>query len=122
MRVDVTSITVMPRLQAIAASGLTPPAMRFAMDRLELAAEYIGDGESLGALLHPGRTIVVDLRDEWIERDEALALFLCLTRVFTRPAAAGVTCNKLLVFDEAHKYMADSALTATVVETARSGV
>jgi ABC-type dipeptide/oligopeptide/nickel transport system ATPase component len=103
---------------AVARGTLSPPAMRLAQDRLELAAEYVQDGANIGAILRPGRTVIVDLRDEWIEKDDALALFLTLMRVFTRRGDQA-RFNKLIVFDEAHKYMSDGALTTTLVETAR---
>lgn len=105
--------------EAVAGGTLAAPAMRLAQDRLELAAEYVRDGADVGQVLRPGRTVIVDLRDEWIERDDALALFLILMRVFTRQRAAVGHFNKLLVFDEAHKYMADGALTAALVESVR---
>lgn len=38
--------------------------------RLDLASEYINDGSSLSDVVRPGRLIVVDLRDEFIEKDD----------------------------------------------------
>jgi DNA phosphorothioation-dependent restriction protein DptH len=44
--------------------------------RLDLAAEYIDDSIRIKNLIRPGRLIIVDLRDEFIEKDEALGLFV----------------------------------------------
>jgi hypothetical protein len=57
---------------------LSKSARQLAEDRLRLAAPYIDDSRLLGSLLRPGRTIIVDLRDEWIEKDEALGLFVVM--------------------------------------------
>ena len=66
-----------------------------------------------------GRTLIIDLRDEWIEKDEALGLFVGLLRIFAAQKHEKRDFNKLVVFDEAHKYMTESALTSQVVETIR---
>jgi DNA helicase HerA-like ATPase len=70
-------------------------------------------------LLRPGRTVIVDLRDEWIEKDEALGLFVVMLRIFAATKADGRDFNKLVVFDEAHKYITESDLIGQVVETIR---
>jgi hypothetical protein len=105
--------------EAITGGTLAPPAVRLAQDRLELAEEYVRDDANVAEVLRPGRTVIVDLRDEWIEREDALALFLILMRVLTRRRPDSEHFNKLLVFDEAHKYMSDGALTAALVEAVR---
>jgi DNA helicase HerA-like ATPase len=69
--------------------------------------------------MRPGRTIIVDLRDEWIEKQEALELFVVMMRIFSAQKLDGQEFNKLLVFDEAHKYMTESELIGQVVETIR---
>ena len=43
-----------------------------AQQRLSFAEEYIDDSRKLGSLLRPGRLIIVDLRDEFIDKDDAL--------------------------------------------------
>jgi DNA helicase HerA-like ATPase len=98
---------------------LSKSARQLAEDRLRLAAPYIDDSRLLGSLLRPGRTIIVDLRDEWIEKDEALGLFVVMLRIFAAQKHEMRDFNKLVVFDEAHKYMTESALIAQVVETIR---
>jgi len=88
--------------------------------RLEFAARFIDDARSLRSLLKPGRLLIVDLRDEFIEKEQALGLFVTMLNVF---AGAGLDkesgrFNKLIVFDEAHKYMG-GALIGQVVELIR---
>ena len=53
-----------------------------AEERLDLAAEYIDDNVQLTSLIRPGRLIIVDLRDELIEKDDALGLFVVLMQLF----------------------------------------
>ena len=105
--------------QEIQNADLPRAAQRLAEDRLSLAEPYIDDSRRLGELLRPGRTVIVDLRDEWIEKDEALGLFVVMLRIFAASRFEGREFNKLVVFDEAHKYISESDLIAQVVETIR---
>ncbi len=100
-------------------ADLPKGAQRLAEDRLALAAPYIDDSRRLGDLLRPGRTVIVDLRDEWIEKDEALGLFVVMLRIFAASRHEGREFSKLVVFDEAHKYISESDLISQVVETIR---
>jgi DNA helicase HerA-like ATPase len=105
--------------QEITNAQLPTAAQRLAEDRLALAEPYIDDTRRLGELLRPGRTVIVDLRDEWIEKDEALGLFVVMLRIFAASRFEGNEFNKLVVFDEAHKYISESDLISQVVETIR---
>jgi hypothetical protein len=105
--------------QEIRDAELTGATRRLAEDRIALARPYINDATSLGSLLRPGRTIIVDLRDEWIEKEEALGLFVVMMRIFATSRYLGREFNKLVVFDEAHKYITESELIGQVVETIR---
>jgi type I restriction enzyme M protein len=72
----------------------------------------------------PGRLIIVDLRDEFIEKDEALGLFVVLLQLFADAKYRDVqgvehTFNKLVVFDEAHKYIESPDLVAGLIEVVR---
>jgi hypothetical protein len=100
-------------------ADLSRAAQRLAEDRLTLAEPYIDDRSRLGDLLRPGRTVIVDLRDEWVEKDEALGLFVVMLRIFAASRFQGREFNKLVVFDEAHKYISESDLISQVVETIR---
>jgi hypothetical protein len=100
-------------------ADLTGAGRRLAEDRINLARPYIDDSATLGSLLRPGRTVIVDLRDEWIEKEEALGLFVVMMRIFASSRSKGREFNKLVIFDEAHKYITESELIGQVVETIR---
>jgi DNA phosphorothioation-dependent restriction protein DptH len=110
--------------QGIEASSLPDHLKGMAKMRLELASEYIDDSVRLKDEIRPGRLIIVDLRDEFIEKDEALGLFVVLLQLFADAKhrdAAGVehSFNKLVVFDEAHKYIESPDLVAGLIEVVR---
>ncbi len=88
---------------------------KLAEARIALAEDYIDDGVRLGEVLRPGRTVIVDLRDEWLERDDALGLFVVMMTIFGAVRYQGKVFNKLMVFDEAHKYITESELIGQVV-------
>lgn len=86
-----------------------------ATQRLLSAEDYIDDSASLGGLMRPGRLIIVDLRDEFIEGDEAMGLFAVMLSILASVKEAdGKEFNKLMVFDEAHKYMSGPELAGPV--------
>jgi len=87
--------------------------------RLELARAYIDDSTRLSEVLRPGRLVIVDLRDEFIEKDEALGLFLVLMRILANATHQGKHFDKLVVFDEAHKYIDNSGLLDGLLEVVR---
>jgi hypothetical protein len=119
MRRHREGLTLSTFRQEIEDANLSPAAQRLAEDRLALAEPYLDDSRRLSDLLHPGRTVIVDLRDEWIEKDEALGLFVVMLRIFAATRHNGREFNKLVVFDEAHKYISESELISQVVETIR---
>lgn len=103
----------------IGEAELSPSTRRLAEDRLSLAEPYIDDRAHLRSLLRPGRTIIVDLRDEWLEKEDALGLFVVMMKTFSQARHEGREFNKLMVFDEAHKYITESELIGQVVEIIR---
>ena len=119
MRQHREGLTLETFRQEIQDAELPKSAQRLAEDRLNLAQPYIDDTRRLGDLLRPGRTVIVDLRDEWVEKDEALGLFVVMLRIFAASRYEGREFNKLVVFDEAHKYISESDLISQVVETIR---
>lgn len=54
-----------------------------------------------------------------MEKDEALGLIVVMLRIFAASRFEGREFNKLVVFDEAHKYISESGLISQVVETIR---
>ncbi|MFD2610672.1 ATP-binding protein [Deinococcus taklimakanensis] len=105
--------------EAVENSTMTPAAKELALARLDLAADYIHDDAQISSFLIPGRLIIVDLRDEFIEKSEALSLFVILLQLFADAKVDGQAFNKLVVFDEAHKYIDDPELIGNVVEIIR---
>lgn len=91
-----------------------------AEQRLQFAEEYINDDYKLSDKLKPGRLIIVDLRDEFIEEDEALGLFVVMLNIFSSVEKfEDKSFNKFIVFDEAHKYMNNKDLTGSIVTAIR---
>jgi DNA phosphorothioation-dependent restriction protein DptH len=124
---------------AIEESDLSEGQKRIARVRLDIAAQFIQDSRlqidatggfteekrRLSNWLRPGRLIIVDLRDEFIDKDEALGLFVVMLNIFANAgrnvgaSPGGRLSNKLIVFDEAHKYMDNPDLTGHIVEVIR---
>jgi hypothetical protein len=103
----------------IDASSVPDYLKDLARARLDLASEYIDDSISLTDIVRPGRLIIVDIRDEFIEKDEALGLFVVLLQLFADARLNGRGFNKLVVFDEAHKYIENPDLVAGLIEVVR---
>lgn len=100
-------------------SGLSDHLKELAQTRLLFASEYVDDSQCLQDLIRPGRLIIVDLRDEYIEKDEALGLFVVMLQIFSEATYQGSAFNKLVVFDEAHKYIENDDLVSGLVEVVR---
>ena len=100
-------------------SDFSKSDLRFANIRLRLARRFIDDSVRLRDLLRPGRTLIVDMRDEWMEKDQALGLFLVIMNTLAQAEENGTLFNKLMVFDEAHKYISESGLIGEVVAMIR---
>jgi hypothetical protein len=105
--------------QGIDESSMADHIKQLAHDRLDLAADYIDDSVHIADVVRPGRVIIVDLRDELIAKDEALGLFVVLMQLFAEATADGQRFNKLVVFDEAHKYIDSADLVDGLVESVR---
>ena len=105
--------------QGVQESGLSDYLKELALLRLRFAEEYIDDSLRLTDILRPGRVVIVDLRDELVEKDEALGLFVVLLQMFAETTYEGRRFNKLVVFDEAHKYIDSPDLVAGLVEVVR---
>lgn len=96
-------------------SSLSSAQKELAEMRVSFAEEYIRDGDKLQRFLRPGRLIIVDLRDEFIQKDEALGLFVVMLNIFSSVLEVeGKRFNKFIVFDEAHKYMNNRELVGSI--------
>ena len=112
-------LTLAALRQGVQDSGLSDYLKELALLRLQFAEDYIDDAHRLTDILRPGRLVIVDLRDELIEKDEALGLFVVLLQMFAETTYQGRRFNKLVVFDEAHKYIDSPDLVAGLVEVVR---
>ena len=121
MRANRRNLNIEGLKQSVDASPLLSTSQKaLAQQRLSFAEEYIDDSRKLGTLLKPGRLIIVDLRDEFIDKDDALGLFVIMLNIFSGVKQyEGVNFNKFIVFDEAHKYMDNKDLTDTIVTAIR---
>lgn len=104
---------------AIAGAGLNDSQFQLAKNRIEFAKEFISEQHRIADHVRPGRLVIVDVRDPFYERGEILALFVVLLRVIASARYQGAGYNKLIVLDEAHKYINDRDLVAVVVEAIR---
>lgn len=121
MREQRKNITMDGLSESVEASELLSNSQKaLARQKLSFAREYIDDSSYIRDILKPGRLIIVDLRDEFIVKDEALGLFVIMLNIFS-----GVKTfndkhfNKFIVFDEAHKYMDNKDLTGNIVTAIR---
>lgn len=115
-RTDLTLEKIREEIQ----NGQIPEAyMELAMMRLDFAELYINESMKIGNLLKPGRTVIVDIRDELIEKNEALGLFVVLLNIFSDAQYNAEVFNKLIVFDECHKYIENKVLLKGLVEAVR---
>lgn len=113
------NLTLDELMRSVEESALSEHLKELARTRLQFAAEYIDDSRRVMDIIRPGRLVIVDLRDEFIEKDEALGLFVVLLQLFSDATYEGHSFNKLVVFDEAHKYIESSDLVAGLVEVVR---
>lgn len=121
MRANRKNLNLNSLKQSVDASPLLSASQKaLAQQRLSFAEEYIDDSRKLGSLLRPGRLIIVDLRDEFIDKDDALGLFVIMLNIFAGVKEyQEIRFNKFIVFDEAHKYMDNKELTSTIVTAIR---
>lgn len=104
---------------AVDSSAMADNMKDLVRQRLDLAEPYIDYSVRISDYVRPGRLIIVDLRDELIEKDESLGLFVVLMQLFAQATDDGGHFNKLVVFDEAHKYIGSPELVGVLVESVR---
>tara|TARA_R110000868_G_scaffold159110_1_gene387608 strand:- start:12166 stop:17574 length:5409 start_codon:yes stop_codon:yes gene_type:complete len=116
-----SNITIEALTESVEASELLSNSQKaLARQKLSFAREYVDDSFMMRDVLKPGRLIVVDLRDEFIVKDEALGLFVIMLNIFSAVKNVnGLHFNKFIVFDEAHKYMDNKDLTSNIVTAIR---
>ena len=119
MRHNRQGLTLEGLKHGVEKSRMSDAMKDLAMMRLDFAEQYIDDTLGISGLIRPGRMIIVDLRDEFIEKDEALGLFVVLLQIFSEAKYQGESFNKLIVFDECHKYIDNPDLVKGLVEVVR---
>ena len=67
--------------KAIDSSRLTPAQKDLAQTRIEFVENFVSDGAGVARHVRPGRLLLVDVRDPWLEDENALALFMVLLRL-----------------------------------------
>ncbi|KAI0824647.1 hypothetical protein BC628DRAFT_1377114 [Trametes gibbosa] len=98
------------------------PAQKSSLEqRLSLLASFVDPMRSRkGSLFKPGRLTIIDLSDPFIDPASACSLFEIVTRLFVR---ARTDTGKVLLVDEAHKYLSanrnDTGLTKALTSLIR---
>jgi DNA helicase HerA-like ATPase len=89
------------------AGRLTGQSRSAARLRFDFVRRYISAdrGVKFSELLHPGRALIIDLRQPLFNKDDALRFFLVCANQVSRVQGQ---FNKLIVFDEAHEYMSEA--------------
>ncbi|SFR52621.1 hypothetical protein SAMN03092900_0718 [Thiomicrospira sp. ALE5] len=100
-------------------SGLNDNIINLAMMRLMFAEQFICEDSDIHSLLKPGRLVIVDIRDELTEKNEALGLFIILLNLFSESRYQGKPFNKVIMFDECHKYINNPSLVGALTEAVR---
>lgn len=119
MRARRNNLTLEGLRADIESSDMPEAQKRMARTRLDFVECYIDDSTKIGDVLRPGVLVIVDLRDEFIEKEEALGLFVVLLQIFSEVTEQGKRFNKLVVFDEAHKYVDCPDLVEGLIGTVR---
>ncbi|EIW61790.1 uncharacterized protein TRAVEDRAFT_44610 [Trametes versicolor FP-101664 SS1] len=82
---------------------LSPPQVGFLEQRMLLLKTFVdSDKDQSKSRFAAGQLTIVDLSDPFMDAGSACALFEIVTRLFVR---AQVNTGKVLVVDEAHKYL-----------------
>lgn len=93
-----------------------------ARGHLDLAETYIRDnGPRIGDLIRPGVVTIVDIRDEFMSKEDALILIQVLFQIFCSVTEyEGKKFKRIFKFDEFHKYTdTNSPLVGALCEAVR---
>lgn len=102
---------------ALEHSSLTPQQKSIAETRIAFVELFATDEGGAARHVAPGRLLIVDVRDPLMDEGDVLSLFMVLLHLFSQTRdEAGRKFSKLIVFDEAHKYMDNTRLTGAIVE------
>merc|ERR1712216_480720 len=94
--------------------GLTTQQKMPMLQRLDVLSSFLYESlenadlrrhckyENPAAYFRPGRLVIVDLTDHYIDLPSANSIFQVILSMFCE---VSLSCGKLVVFDEAHKYL-----------------
>lgn len=117
---DSNNLNVVSLNQAINDSELLSKRDKtLATRRIRFASKYVKDVNHLSSYLQASKLIIIDMRDEFIHKDQALGLFVTALDIFSATSSSEEQFNKFIVFDEAHKYMDNKDLTGNIVTAIR---
>jgi hypothetical protein len=117
---DTNNLNVATLNQAISDSELLSKRDKtLATRRMRFASKYVKDVNHLSEFLQPSKLIIIDMRDEFIHKDQALGIFVTALDIFSATNSSENQFNKFIVFDEAHKYMDNKDLTGNIVTAIR---
>src|SRR5581483_7843124 len=94
-------------LKAAARRRFSPQVRELLLARLRLVRPWIDDNRSLRGYIKPGRLIQVDIRDEWLDQEQAMMLFALLTHALALHPDRRNDAQRtklVLFYDEAHKF------------------
>ncbi|MHA1221966.1 MAG: ATP-binding protein [Candidatus Heimdallarchaeaceae archaeon] len=83
---------------------LSQAQKKLAIRRITLAKRYISKENHAFKYINKGDVVIVDVREKLMDKNTAMSLFL----IFARIASERGEGNKVIVFDEAHKYFSTS--------------
>jgi hypothetical protein len=95
---------------AIEMSDFLPRQRQLIKERIDFLRDYVTDGPGIVADLRPGDIVIFDLRHDFLDKDTALALFAVLMDAHAEVTDDdGQNFNKVMIFDEAHKFMSQTS-------------
>jgi hypothetical protein len=91
---------------AVDSSSMSESSKSLAIQRLDLASLWIKQGPGMKTWLKPGRLTILDIRDQMIDPNDAMRLCLICLGLFQQiEGDDGSPLPKVIVLDEAHKYV-----------------
>ena len=112
-------------IEAVDHARFTPRVREILDERLRQVKRFIGDGPSMATTLKPGDTAVIDMRAPWVDEVQAMVMFTILMDIFSKATVTQVNARgeteevlfyKVIVFDEAHKYMGKCGILSEKIE------
>lgn len=94
MRKNRNNLSIKAIRDGIQNSSLSDALKDLADMRLDFAEQYIDDKLNVSSLIRPGRMIVVDVRDEFIEKRRSIRFICCVTANILRSKVSGANIQQ----------------------------